>query len=96
MLAPELLRRRLLRQDQPIPLWIDLDDAEGKAPSDQGAHRVRNARLIRIDRADRSQLRERDEASQPEVKEDAAAVRVDDRRVDDLPGWDPRAARPSR
>src|SRR5688572_11986660 len=89
-LPPELLDRGLLGEDEPVPLWIDLDDLqrEGAAleRSDGGGYRGRS-RLIgdAIDGADRAQLRLRHETAKADVDDDAATIHLDDRRLDDVP-----------
>src|SRR5207247_8517531 len=83
--APELLRRRLLRQDQAVATLIRLDDLQRKPLADEVAKRVGDSgALTRAEVAHGGELREGYEATEPKVDDETPAVRVHYFRLDDL------------
>jgi hypothetical protein len=83
--TPQLLRRGFLRQDEAIALRVSLEYAHLQVRSDERPHCLRYPGLVRVDGADRDELRERHESSHADIHDDAAPVRFDDRHVDHVP-----------
>src|SRR5438552_13637114 len=76
-LAPELLRRCLLRQDQAVPTLVRLDDLQRKPLADVVAKRVGDSRALGRDQvAHRDEPREGYEAAEPKVHDEAPAIRL--------------------
>ncbi|HAF11656.1 MAG TPA: hypothetical protein DCK98_16490 [Chloroflexi bacterium] len=86
-LPAQLLGRRLLREDEPVALRIDLDDFQRQVLADERAYRTGHAFALRgtIQRAERRELRERHEPTYAQVNDDATAVRLHDGRLEDFP-----------
>ena len=80
--------RCLLGEDEPVTLRVCFEHAQPETFPDQRAHWLRHTRFARVDRSDGSELRERDEAAHADIDDDTTSVRVDHRRVDDLPRMD--------
>src|SRR5262249_60730434 len=85
-IASELLGGSLLREDQPVSFRIHFEHTEAHALTDERADSLGHRCLVCIDRADRAQLRQRYEPAHADVDDDTASVRVDHRRLEDLPG----------
>src|ERR1700741_3536218 len=89
LLAPLLVQRHLLRQDEAIGLAVDLEDLEPQLPADERLELLgdllgRVARLVVLGTArEVDDLADRHEAADAAVDDEAALVVVDDRRLDD-------------
>src|ERR1700741_2837169 len=89
LLAPLLVQRHLLRQDEAIGLAVDLEDLEPQLPADERLELLgdllgRVARLVVLRPArEVDDLADRHEAADAAVDDEAALVVVDDRGLDD-------------
>ena len=89
LLAPLLVERHLLREDQAVGLAVDLEDLEPQLPADERLQLLgdllgRVARLVVLGPArEVDDLADRHEAADAAVDDEAALVVVDDRRLDD-------------
>ena len=89
LLAPLLVERHLLREDQAVGLAVDLEDLEPELAADERLELLGDllrgvARLIVLGAArEVDDLADRHEAADAAVDDEAALVVVDDRRLDD-------------
>ena len=92
LLAPLLVERDLLRQDEAVGLAVDLQDLEPHLAADEGLELLgdllgRVARLVVLGPArEVDDLADGHEAADAAVDDEAALVVVDDRRLDDDAG----------
>src|SRR4029078_3047601 len=89
LLAPLLVQRHLLGQDQAVGLAVDLEDLDPQLPADERLELLgdllgRVTRLVVLGPArEVDNLADRHEAADAAVDDEAALVVVDDRGLDD-------------